>query len=510
MLNCKNCQKQFEITNQDKAFYQSLNVPEPTWCSDCRNMRRMAIRNERTFYQRQCDCCKKNIIAYYPKNSGQVVYCPECWYSDKWSPYNYGTDFDFNRGFFEQFKELYLNVPTLSLDVVNCENSDYVSYCGDDKSCYFDIAGEANERCMYGKFIKYCKDCVDNSFVYHSELCYECVNCHHVYGSTWLDRCYNCDHCHYSYDLKGCSHCILCSNLRNKSYCINNKKVSKEEYERFIEGKNTYSRLQKFTELKKSATIKYANIINSENCTGDDIINSKNCYNCNDVTNSENSKWLYDVLDAKECYDLNFSLYKPEKSLELISTLNMINSKFCNASHYCRDMEYCDKCNNSHDCFGCIGITKGEYIILNKKYSEADYKKLQQKVISHMKEMGEYGQFFPVGTTGFKYNETVASEYYPQNNQAGENAHSRQQDSLPICSQCHINYKIIVQEREFYGKMNLEEPQICPQCRHKNRNIRAGRRTLYNRQCIKCYKDLKSCYKQEDVYCEECYQKVIY
>ena len=433
MPACKNCQNSFDITKQDKEYYQSLKVPEPTWCPDCRNQRRLSMRNERTFYQRTCDCCKNNIIAYYPQETEQVVYCPECWYSDKWSPYDHGRDFDFNRSFFEQFREMYKVVPTLSLDIVNCENSEYVSYCGDDKSCYFDIAGEANENCLYGKFIKYSKDCVDNSFTYKSELCYECVNCHNCYGSTRLDRCTDCDHCHNSYDLKGCSHCINCSNLRNKKYCINNKEVTKEEYNSFFEGGFRKTRLQKMNQIVKSS---YQT--NSENCTGNDITNSKNCTDCFDIVNCENSKWLWDVLDAKDCYDLNFSLYKPEHSLELISTLNMAESKFCNASHYCHHMEYSDKCNNSHDCFGSIGIMKGEYVIFNKKYSESDYIDLKEKIIKHMSKIGEYGQFFPQGTSGFKYNETVASEYFPRDE---KEAAIKTNPDLLICQDCRRNYK---------------------------------------------------------------------
>ncbi|MBU0732224.1 zinc-ribbon domain-containing protein [Patescibacteria group bacterium] len=503
MNKCQNCQNSFEITKQDKKYYQSFKVPEPTWCPNCRNQRRLSMRNERTFYERTCDCCQKKIIAYYPADAGQVVYCPECWYSDKWTPFDYGRNFDFSREFFPQFKEMYKRVPTLSLDIVNCENSNYVSYCGDDKSCYFDIAGEANENCLYGKFIKFCKDCVDNSFTYNSELCYECVNCHNCYGSTWLDRCSDCDHCHSCFDLKGCSHCINCSNLRNKKYCINNKEVSKDEFNKKIGSGCHHIRLKPI--------VKSSYQTNSENCTGNDITNSKNCPDCFDVVNCENSKWLWDVLDAKDCYDLNFSLYKPEHSLELISTLNMVESKFCNASHYCHHMEYCDKCNNSHDCFGSIGIMKGEYVILNKKYSESEYSTLKDKIIKHMIRTGEYGQFFPQGTSGFKYHETVASEYYFESGHHHARHHdTRLQDSLPVCQDCKRQFKIISQEKEFYNRLDLPEPKLCPECRHKNRNLRAGERNLYDRKCADCGIKLITPYPKGQIYCDGCYNKKIY
>lgn len=507
MKNCKQCNQQFTIYSEDKEFYQRINVPEPTLCPDCRNKRRLSMRNERSFYSRTCDLCKKNIIAYYPQESQQVVYCPQCWYSDKWNPHDYGRNFDFSRSFFEQFKEMYQAVPTLSLDMINCENSEYVSYCGDDKSCYYDIAGEANERCLYGKFIKYCKDCVDNSFIYHSELCYECVNCHNIYGSTWLERCHDSNLCHYCYDLKGCSHCVYCFNLRNKSHCIFNKEYSKEDFEKKIkELKFDYQTY--LNKVKNQAIIKYANIIYSENCTGDDINNSINCQNCYDVINSENSKWLYDVLDAKECYDLNFSLYKPENSYELISTLNMINSKFCFASHYCRDMEYCDKCTNCHDCFGASGFMKAEYIIFNKKYSEKSFDKLKAEIIEHMKKIGEYGEFFPSDTSGFKYEETIAAEYYPEKERIVKNYKTKAE--LPMCIKCHKNFKIISQEKEFYQRQKLPLPKLCPECRHQARNIRAGQRILFDKNCAKCNIKIKTTHESREVYCEKCYNKAIY
>jgi hypothetical protein len=35
-----------------------------------------------------------------------MVYCHECWWSDKWDAIKYGQKFDFNRPFFDQFQEL--------------------------------------------------------------------------------------------------------------------------------------------------------------------------------------------------------------------------------------------------------------------------------------------------------------------------------------------------------------------------------------------------------------------
>ena len=47
------------------------------------------------------------------------VYNIDYWDSDKWTALDYGQDFDFNRPFFEQFKELMEKVPKPSLHIVN-------------------------------------------------------------------------------------------------------------------------------------------------------------------------------------------------------------------------------------------------------------------------------------------------------------------------------------------------------------------------------------------------------
>ena len=105
--NCKNCLGEFEITNDDLEFYEKIKVPAPTFCPNCRLQRRLMMRNEKNLYKRICDLCKKSIIALFDSNVNFPVYCTDCWWSDKWDPTAYGQEFDFNKPFFEQFKELF-------------------------------------------------------------------------------------------------------------------------------------------------------------------------------------------------------------------------------------------------------------------------------------------------------------------------------------------------------------------------------------------------------------------
>jgi hypothetical protein len=559
--NCQNCHQSFLIEADDFSFYEKIKVPPPTFCPECRHQRRLAIRNERVFYYRKCDSCDKKIISYYHPEKKQVVWCPSCWWSDKLDPLSFGRDFDFTRPFFEQLKELHDIVPTLSLDIVNCKNSDYVSYCGDDNHCYFDIAGESNEYCYFCKFVKYSKDCLDCSFVYNSELNYECVNCHKIYGSSFLNKCQDCSNCHFMYDCRGCTDCFGCWNLRNKSYNIFNVQYSKEEYKKIIFDFNLKSfhnleNLKKeFKEKSKNAIVRFATLINSPMSTGDDLFNCKNTKNSFDVSNAENSKYLYDVLDAKECYDMDFSLYKPSFNIELISTLNLGNSGFSSASHYSNNIWYCNKCNNSSDLFGCVSVSKKKYCILNKEYSKEEYEELKEKIIEHMKKTGEWGEFPSIGFSNFGYNETVAQEYYPLTKKDCQeknifwwdevggtyNKETTKKEDVPdniddiddkiiseilVCD-CGKNYKIVPYELALYKKLNLPIARQCPNCRHEKRNEIAGTRKLWFRSCMKegrsdsespqtrmrCSNEFETSYspdRPEIIYCERCYQNEVY
>jgi len=74
---------------------------------------------------------------------------------------------------------------------------------------------------------------------------------------------------------------------------------------------------------------------------------------------------------------------------------------------------YSDTCHACKDCFGCVGIRHKQYCIFNKQYSQEEYEQLVPKIIEHMKQTGERGEFFPTDMSIFGYNETEAQTYYP-------------------------------------------------------------------------------------------------
>jgi len=187
-----------------------------------------------------------------------------------------------------------------------------------------------------------------------------------------------------------------------------------------------------------------------------------------------------------------------------------------------------------------------------------------------------YGEFFPPELSPFCYNETIAQEYFPLTKEQAiekgyqwkepeernlkidiktedlpdhiedvkddivgkiiECANSKQiQNSNDQIlnkefSQCTTAFRIIPQELEFYRKMNLPLPRLCPNCRHYQRIKQRNPLKLWKRKCQcngthstngiyknttehfhgnnPCPNEFETTYApdcQEIVYCEQCY-----
>jgi len=542
---CKNCDIEFQVTDKDQEFYKRIDVSEPTFCRVCRHQRRLAVRNESSLYRRKCDLCGKDVVSIYSEDKPFKQYCSACFFGDKWDGKAFGRDFDFNRSFFEQFVELQKEVPRLNTGSLNNENSEYTNFCGDCKNCYMTIASEKAEDCYYCKLCQTNKNCCDSDYLWDSELCYDCVNIHNCYHCVGCIQSQNSSDCYFSYDIKSCKNCIFCYNLSNKEYYIFNKKYSKQEYEAYKKSLeiNTYSGYQNaFKQVHrifaKDSIHKDTDIVNCENSTGDNLKNCKNATLCFDMQDTEECAYCIEG-DAKYCYDCSNVYYKPELSHEIMSALQLYNCKFSFYSHYCSDITYCDACYYSSDLFGCVGLSHAKYCILNKQYSEEEYKTLVQKIIEHMNKTKEYGEFLPGSLSPFAYNETIAQEWFPlTKEQALERNYKwkdkdnkeyiKQELSIPedikdipndftkivlSCRVCDKNYKIIAPELDFYQKMEIPVPRVCPTCRHNKRMLFKNPRELWNVNCTKCGVEISTSYpaeKKQKIYCEKCYLETIY
>ena len=535
---CVNCSEKFVITDHNQKYYERIKVPVPTFCPTCRQQRRYAIRNERNLYKRECDMCKKAIVSMYSPDKPFPIYCPECWWGDKWHGTDYGQEFDFNRSFFDQFAELQTKVPRISLYIVSGQNCDYCNFVGDCKNCYLTFGSVYSEDCMYGSAY-YSKNCVDNLVTRECELCYECTDSRKLYNCLYCQDCVNSDHLLFCYDMQGCSECIACCGLRNKKYYIENKPYSKEDYRKIMEQIDFCNPQQmegvkkKLEEVKMTIPHHFMPNNNTQNVSGTHIYNCKNTFNSFYIDRCEDCSYCMQVVDLKDCYDNNYT-EENELCYEYLGMYGAKNTFFSTFSRHSYEVYYSEYSINSKYLLGCDGIMNKDYCILNKSYSKEEYEELKAKIIEHMKSTQEWGEFFPISYSPFAYNETVAQEYFPltkeeaiakgykwkekdekeylpQTIQVPQKIKDVQDDimnSILACDECEKNYKIILQELKFYKNQGLPIPTKCPDCRHRDRLNLRNPRKLYDRECNKCTSDILTTYapdRDEKIMCEKCY-----
>jgi hypothetical protein len=225
--NCQNCKNDFIIEDEDFEFYKKMKVPAPTWCPECRAKRRMSFYNIRTLYKRKCDKCGGGTLSLYDDGVKFPVYCQKCWWKDDWDATEYAREYDFNKTFFEQFKELKMAVPRLALetDFLRMVNSPYVNACSALKNCYLVFLGGTSENCFYSISFGDVRDSMDCTNVTLAENSYYLFNCARIYNSSFLVNCNDCIDVHFSKNLINCQNCFGCVNLKNKSYYIFNEEV---------------------------------------------------------------------------------------------------------------------------------------------------------------------------------------------------------------------------------------------------------------------------------------------
>lgn len=76
------------------------------------------------------------------------------------------------------------------------------------------------------------------------------------------------------------------------------------------------------------------------------------------------------------------------------------------------------------------------------------------------------------------------------------------------CKECSKDFLIIPEEKAFYQRKKLPDPELCPSCRQKRRLSLRNERVLHKRACDKCEKSVISTYKAESpykIYCQECF-----
>jgi len=205
----------------------------------------------------------------------------------------------------------------------------------------------------------------------------------------------------------------------------------------------------------------------------------------------------------------------------------------------CRYSAYLDNCEECEYCFGCVGLRKKKYCILNKQYTEEEYKNLVEKIKADMKQRGEWGKFWPLSSAYSGYNLSLAHMQFPMAKEEALEFGAKWEESaephydnivsgadLPdnidevndditkqriLCPETKLSYNITKDELAFYREHSVPLPQRHFDWRtlesYKPFSFMAN---LQHGVCTFCNKEIEHYYSPElgfqKIACLECYQ----
>ena len=543
---CVDCEQEFEIDSGDLNLYEKVGLKIPNKCFDCRIKQYLIFSIFGKFRKGVSDLSGENLITTLPNKARFPIYTSHEWWGDGWDPLTYGQEYDSNRSFFEQLKELQEKVPRphqIGQNNFNCDWCDDVWSC---KNSYLSRSMLECENLHYGYRCIKIKDSFGIVYSFNLQNCYDCLECHNSFNLYFSQNSRDCMDSYFLYDCRNCNNCFMSWNLRNKSYCIRNQQYSKEAYEKELKKlkldsyKNLEILKQEFQNLlKNEATHRENQNLRCTDSVGNYMTDCDKCVNVFAWEYSQNCRNCLRGLKSKDCIDMGKSW-----NLELSGNCGVVDGGYAIKHSACsigKYSEYVDQCKDVEYCFGCVGLKKKKYCILNKQYTKEEYEKLKKQIVSDMEKRGEYGEFFPYSFGIGPYNLSDSIIYFPETTKEeilSKGGYWSEEDlsqtdgmsslELPdsiletnpdivlqalICPETKYRFNISQAEYEFHKRKGLALPRQHFDKRILDKMKKVSVIKSYPYKCFYCQKDIKTYYLPEWNYqkiaCENCYKQNI-
>jgi|ERR1035437_8685195 hypothetical protein len=543
---CEHCGQNFIISEEELSLYKKVDIELPTLCFFCRMKLHLSFWMFGKFRKGKSDLSNNNLITVLPDKSRHPIYISTEWYGDKWDAMDYGMDYNKNESFFRQIQNLQEKVPRPHQNGAKNTKCDWCDDAWNCKNSYLSRSMIDCEDLFYSYRNLKVKNSIDMTICFECEKSYSSSDCHHSFGLFYSDHSRDCMESSFLYDCRNCSNCFMCWNLRNKSYCIKNvqytKEVYKEKLKLFQLGSFSFIQSLKkdFEEIIKNKIVHRENFnLKTQDSDGDYLLDCRNCHNCNTISYSEDCYNCLRGSEQKSNIDAD-GCWNSELNGNCNCCHDNYSLKYSNWSSS-RYSEYMDLCIECEYCFGCVGLKKKKYCILNKQYLKEEYEALKSKIISDMSARGEYGKFFPYSMSAGPFNLSTSFLYFPETNKEDilklggywEDASEISAEGIPtselpddikdvpdtiitqalICPETGWRFNVAQNELTFYRENNIPLPRLHFDIRTKRQLKYLTVLQSYPYKCFYCKKDIMAYYPPEWGYqkiaCEECYKKNI-
>jgi len=139
----------------------------------------------------------------------------------------------------------------------------------------------------------------------------------------------------------------------------------------------------------------------------------KGCYLCFASDYLEDCFYINHSQNNKDCMD-GMSVWDGELCYECMDTLKFYNCDFCWNSANLTDCFLCEDCRGCEYCFGCSGLRRKKYHILNEPVPASEYKMRVAELKNRFFEEGRWEEGAEVlnGSVMARFNEVKYSVQY--------------------------------------------------------------------------------------------------
>ena len=543
---CIDCKNEFIVDSGDLILYEKIGLKIPDQCFFCRMKQYLAFWVFGKFRKGVSDLSGESLITVLPNNARYPIYKSKEWWGDGWDPMLFGQSYDPLRPFFDQLKELQEKIPRPHQTGESNTNCDWCDDAWESKNCYLSRSFVKCENLNYGYRVIDTKDSFDVYFSYNLQDSYDCLACHNSFNLNFSENSRDCIDSYFLFDCRNCQNCFMCYNLRNKQYCIRNKQYTKEEYDKELKKinlgshKNLEILKNEFENILKNNAVHRENFnLKTTDSLGNYLTNCDKCINTFVLDNSQNCRNILRGIDQRDCIDQLCTLHtQVSGNNSCVSGGYQVKHSIWSDARY---SEYLDLCIEVEYCFGCAGLRKKKYCILNKQYNEEEYENLKNKIIRDMELRGEYGKIPPYNMGLCDYNLSTSMIYFPNatkeevikrggywseedlSSQDGIFS-SKLPDSIVdtdknvssqalICPESKYRFNISNAEYDFHKRKGFALSRLHFDLRMLKKARKTAVLKSYPNKCFYCKKDIMAYYPPEWGYnkiaCEECYKQNI-
>jgi len=152
-----------------------------------------------------------------------------------------------------------------------------------------------------------------------------------------------------------------------------------------------------FEKFKLKIPHQHVMMYRADSATGDHLDNVQRVTESFNSSNLQDCGYMHRVypvygeknVDSFDC----FGSVDVEQCYQVMWFGKGYNCSYCYYCEVVRDCDYCFQVFNSKNCFGCVGVNHGEYMILNKKYEPVEWARRKAEIIEQMKKDGEWGKW---------------------------------------------------------------------------------------------------------------------